>query len=259
MDRGAWRATFHRVAKSRTRLSDLACTQGTSQLAQLVRNPPANAGDRRDKGLIPGLGRSPGEGNDNPLQYSCLENSVDKGTWWAIVHRVTKSRKSGQVLLCFWKELGVLVWETIEVYGQRTHKLKMDWNLTSAVFTHFLFFIVPFFSFPSLLLNYHQWVQKRKEATTTLLELLGYFRFNVMDPQLKLWTKSSIKFHSSAITHIRVSTTIQITWCPYFFMLFSADCSSCYCVIFPNNLASSQIKFYSLKEHHFHGSYFLAN
>ena len=41
--------------------------------------------------LIPGLGRCPGEGNGNPLQYSCLENSMERGAWWAIVHRVTKS------------------------------------------------------------------------------------------------------------------------------------------------------------------------
>ena len=46
-----------------------------------------NAGDQ---GLIPGSERSPGEGNDYPLQYSCLENSVDRGGWWATVHRVTK-------------------------------------------------------------------------------------------------------------------------------------------------------------------------
>ena len=48
-----------------------------------------NAGD---PGLIPGSGRSPGEGNDNPLQYSCLENPMVRGAWWAMVHRVTKSR-----------------------------------------------------------------------------------------------------------------------------------------------------------------------
>ena len=57
----------------------------------LVKNPPANAGDVRDLGSIPGLGRSPGGGNDNPLQYSCLENPMDRGDWWAIDHRVTKS------------------------------------------------------------------------------------------------------------------------------------------------------------------------
>ena len=52
----------------------------------------AGAGDLRDVGLIPGWGRSPGEGGDNPLQYSCLENPMDRGTWWAAVHGVTKSR-----------------------------------------------------------------------------------------------------------------------------------------------------------------------
>ena len=45
----------------------------------MVKNPPANSGDTRDVGLIPGSGRSPGEGNDNPLQYSCLKNPVDRG------------------------------------------------------------------------------------------------------------------------------------------------------------------------------------
>ena len=46
----------------------------------------------RDLGLIPGLGRSPGEGNDYPLQYSCLENFTDRGAWWATVHEITKSQ-----------------------------------------------------------------------------------------------------------------------------------------------------------------------
>ena len=53
----------------------------------MVKNPTANAGDA---GLIPGSGRSPGEGNGNPHQYSCLENSNDRGAWWAIVHGVTR-------------------------------------------------------------------------------------------------------------------------------------------------------------------------
>ena len=54
----------------------------------VVKNLPANAGEAD---LIPGSGRSPGEGNDNPLQYSCLENLMDRGTWQATVHGVTKS------------------------------------------------------------------------------------------------------------------------------------------------------------------------
>ena len=58
-----------------------------SQVARVVKNPPGNAGDL---GLIPGSGRSPGEGNGNPLQYSCLENFMDRGAWEAMFHRVAK-------------------------------------------------------------------------------------------------------------------------------------------------------------------------
>ena len=57
----------------------------------MVKNQPASAGDSRDMGSIPGLGRSPREGNGNPLQYSCLENPMDRGTWPATVHGVSKS------------------------------------------------------------------------------------------------------------------------------------------------------------------------
>ena len=53
---------------------------------------PANAGDARDTGSILGLGRCPGEGNGTPLQYSCLENSMDRGAWWATAHGVAKSQ-----------------------------------------------------------------------------------------------------------------------------------------------------------------------
>ena len=57
----------------------------------MVKNPPANAGDLRDMGLIPGSGRSPKGGHDNPLQYSYLENLMDRGNWLATVHEVAKS------------------------------------------------------------------------------------------------------------------------------------------------------------------------
>ena len=56
------------------------------------KNPPANTGDSGDTGSIPGSGRPSGEGNGNPLQYSCLEYPMDRGIWWATVHRVTKSQ-----------------------------------------------------------------------------------------------------------------------------------------------------------------------
>ena len=62
-----------------------------SQMALVVKNPPANAGDRRNTGLIPGSRRFPGGGHGNPLQYSFLECPMAKGAWWATVHRVTKS------------------------------------------------------------------------------------------------------------------------------------------------------------------------
>jgi len=63
-----------------------------SQVALVVKNLSANAGDIRDQGSIPGLGRSPDEGNNNPLKYSCQENPMDRGTCWATVYRVAKSR-----------------------------------------------------------------------------------------------------------------------------------------------------------------------
>ena len=57
-----------------------------------VKNLPANAGETRDVSLIPGSGRSPRIGNGNPLQYSCLENPMNRGAWWATVHGVTKNQ-----------------------------------------------------------------------------------------------------------------------------------------------------------------------
>ena len=56
------------------------------------KNLPADAGAARDMGSVSGSGRSPGEGNGNPLQYSCLGNLMDRGAWWATVHGVEKSR-----------------------------------------------------------------------------------------------------------------------------------------------------------------------
>ena len=67
-----------------------SCMPRASQAAQLVKNLPTSARDTRGVGLIPGLERTPGEGNGNPLQYSCLENSMDGGAWQATVHGVTK-------------------------------------------------------------------------------------------------------------------------------------------------------------------------
>ena len=73
-NRKAWHAAVHGVTKSQTWLSKTT-TKG-------VKNPTAKVGDVRDVGWIPGLGRSPGRGHGNPLQYSCLENPMDRGSWW---------------------------------------------------------------------------------------------------------------------------------------------------------------------------------
>ena len=64
-----------------------------SQVALVVKNVPAKAGDIRVVSLIPGSGRSPRGGHGNPLQYSCLENPLDRGSWWATVRGVTKNQK----------------------------------------------------------------------------------------------------------------------------------------------------------------------
>ena len=98
MDEGAWQATVHGVAKSRTRLNDFSVIIALYQLSHKGMGfPDSSAGKESacnagDPGSIPGLGRSPGEGNGSLLQYSCLENPMDHGVWQAMVHGVVKSR-----------------------------------------------------------------------------------------------------------------------------------------------------------------------
>ena len=69
-------------------------------MAKWVKNLPANAGDTEDLSLMPGSGRSPGGGNGNPLQYSYLENPMDRGAWQAIVHGVAKSQTCLSIDAC---------------------------------------------------------------------------------------------------------------------------------------------------------------
>ena len=75
-------------------LHDVLCI-GASHVA--LKNSPANAGDVRDASSIAGLGRSPGQGHGNPLQYSCLENIMDRGDLWTIAHEVTESDTTKQL------------------------------------------------------------------------------------------------------------------------------------------------------------------
>ena len=93
-DRGSWWAAVYGVAQSRTRLKRLSSSSRQVYVqvgfpgGSVVKNSSANAGDT---GSIPGWGRSPEEGNGNPLQYSCLGNPMDRDAWWATVHGVAKS------------------------------------------------------------------------------------------------------------------------------------------------------------------------
>ena len=90
MDREAWRATIHGVKKNLTWLSDWSDLNITLFPPSWLsgKESACNAGDG---GLIPGSGGSPEEGHGNPLQYPCLENSMDWGAWWATVHGITKA------------------------------------------------------------------------------------------------------------------------------------------------------------------------
>ena len=82
--------SFHSLCMFSSKLIKLKIMR-VSQVALVVKNMPANAGDIRDVGSVPGLGRSPGEGHGNPLQYSCLEKPMDRGAWQALVHRFAES------------------------------------------------------------------------------------------------------------------------------------------------------------------------
>ena len=95
-DREAWCAAVHQVTESWTRLSDWTTPTtthyGTSQMALVVKTMPTSEGNIRDSGSIPGLGRASGGRRGNLLQYSFLENSMERGAWMTTVHRVTKSQ-----------------------------------------------------------------------------------------------------------------------------------------------------------------------
>ena len=97
------------MSQTVTKLGSLSsCTEyrqyfstSATQMALAVKNLPANTGDTRDVGSIPGSRQSPGEGHDNPLQYSCLENSMDRGVWRATVHGASKSWTQMQRILTY--------------------------------------------------------------------------------------------------------------------------------------------------------------
>ena len=98
----------------------------------VVRNPSANAGDIRDMGSVPGLGRSPGKGHSSPLQYSYLENVMDRGAWWATIHRVTKS----------WTQLQQLSMHVPIIFIQYSLPGNLRISFSFHLFFHFLHLIL---------------------------------------------------------------------------------------------------------------------
>ena len=137
-------------------------TYGASQVAPVVKNPTANAGEVRDVGSIPGLGRSLGGGHGNPLQYPCLENPKDRGTQRAMVHRITKSWTPQKLLsthACIYTHI-YLNWQhhskslSRNVYLQSSHYLSAfehrksgEEFLSSFIFCSALLFVCDYLSF----------------------------------------------------------------------------------------------------------------
>ena len=120
-----WMATHSSILAWRIPWShkELDTTEWLSlyQMALVLKDPPTDAGDVRDAGSIPGSERSPGEGNGNPLQYSCLENPMDRGAWWATVHGVTKRHH--------WSDLAhthvtdyIFTWFLVNLYSLSSHQ-----------------------------------------------------------------------------------------------------------------------------------------
>ena len=121
----------------------------------VIQNPPANAGEARDAGSISGLGGTPGVGNSSPLQYSCLENSMDRGAWWATVHGVTKSQTwlsmhthlPSAINTCpqqsvWYRETRIIIFKVHEVMLLLNSQLSSD-----------VFFSIPFRTSPQALHN----------------------------------------------------------------------------------------------------------
>ena len=166
---------IHGVAKSRTRPSVFhfhfhfgswgKVVRGrVSQVALVVKNLPANAGDTRDTGLIPGSARYPGGGLGNPLQYSCLENAMDRRAWRARVHRVLQTRlKQLSMQACTHAKL--------ESYRLKTRQRKepRSWPLGSL---HSLYRSL--ISSPSELTFQAPWLHKCNNANTVYRENVFY-------------------------------------------------------------------------------------
>ena len=128
----------------------LYVNSGASQVEIVVKNTPVYAGDLRDMSLIPGLGRSPGEGNGNPLHYSCLENAMDRGAWWSTVHTAAKRQAGPKWFSTHRHTYANSAWNT-------TFKIQSDWKtmfkLHTCSPTYFTFNFVSLWAFSHFMAN----------------------------------------------------------------------------------------------------------
>ena len=104
-----------------------------SQVVLVVKNPPVNTGNIRDTGSIPGSGRSPGGGHGNPLQYSCLENPMDRGAWQAAVHRITQSQTQLKRLSTYTSMQLATIFCSI-VYTYNSHYQLYNWYINYTIY-----------------------------------------------------------------------------------------------------------------------------
>ena len=140
-------------------------------MAPVVKNPPANAGDIRDTGSVSGLGRSPGEGHGNPLQYSCLGNPMDRGAWWATVHGVARSQTRLK-----WLNMHTCIYPTEwDYFPQHLYRFPLTSNAPGFQFSA---------SLPSLAVclshfckTFPLWIQNDRLALFPFCSLVMFFHF----------------------------------------------------------------------------------
>ena len=178
-----------------------------------VKNPPANAGDIRDAGSVPGLGRSPGGGHGNPLQYSCLENPMDRGGWWAAVHRVTMSctqlKRIKQASKNHLEILELPYNPAIPLLGIHTEETRSERDTCTPTFIAALFIIARTWKQPRCP-SADEWIRKLWYVYT--MEYYSAIKKNSFESVLTRWMKlepiiqsevsQKDKDHYSILTHI---------------------------------------------------------
>ena len=161
----------------------------------VVKNLPANAGETRDVVLIPEWGRSPGEVNGNSLQYSCLENSMDRGAWWATVHRVAKSDWTCTHMNYCQNILNVHKVQFLSYLPAKVYKQKLQYFLSKLLGSFYS--LLPPCRQLEYSLRVHSSCQQRGQsdnigATITGTNTPGFKRMGISNKHYFLWKKRCI-------------------------------------------------------------------